>query len=127
MGLVVVVLSLGSGCTPCTSYSDFPTNVCAPSSAIIEPGRAFALTATAQTFLNSSVRCDVEVDGGSLSLKMDVEQCPGSAGARPAPVNSNVTCQVPALEAGRYTVTGSQVNFVVNVGGDAGVGLERCP
>jgi hypothetical protein len=124
----VVLTVVGWSCAPlpCESVSRTPDSVCRKADAgAIAANTPFVIQG--QTFANGG--CQVTIDGGQINLVVDSMSCPASSGSgfEAAPAAPRfVACNVPALDAGTYTVTSSQpVTFTIPESADAGVPL--CP
>ena len=119
-GAVVTLLS----CDPqCAAETVSVTSVCRlTSDAPIEAGSSFTIRALPE---RSSGTCTVTVNGSELSLAVEGVVCGGAGGAAKRVAPAPVPCQVPALDAGTYTVAGTSNSFSVPQTG--GTVLPACP
>lgn len=111
---VLAAWSCSPPCVPVNTPAPLQ-GACRPGAAIV-PDAGFALQGRTQ-----SGTCQVSVDGGQLDLVVNSASCSLANGAADiaAPI---VSCAIPALPAGTYTVNSNPpLTFTIPESADAGV------
>lgn len=124
--LALFVLPFAAACSPpvCDPVSTAPQSVCRRADAgTITADVAFTLEGT--TFIRGA--CQVSVDGGQIGLVVTGTSACGNGGAgAAAPVApGTVTCAIPPLPAGTYTVA-ARPAFSFSIPGSADAGVPLC-
>lgn len=121
--LLLAVMVAGLSCGPrCETITPAPTSACIlPDEAgPIAAGTPFVIGALPKT---SAGTCEVTVNGSQITLSLTGFDCSGSAAAARPVQPGPARCQVPALDAGTYSVLGTSFSLP----SDGGMSLPLCP
>jgi hypothetical protein len=112
--LVSVSLCLGLACAPDCRKGRLLIDpiVCVPRSSNAISNVPFTLTSTTYDATGGSATCAVDLDGGTMTLVLDVTSC-GSGSSLPIAYPISGTCTVPALPAGTYRLGNTGEDFTL--------------
>ena len=101
---LLIPLVAVEGCRICEPYENSVANrACVPLDAGVMANQPFVVRAWAFSGGGVSPTCAVTVDGGSIGLAFSGVGC---SSTNPVVSEAPVDCAIPALSAGRYTLTG---------------------
>jgi hypothetical protein len=108
-------------CAPCPPRSVPADSVCLKSTGPLVPDQPFVVTASNTGAGLDAPTCEVTFDGDTITLTMRGAECPGQTNNNPVVPVTQVNCDIPALDAGTYTLSGVTVTP-----GAADAGLQNC-